>query len=56
MRPSIAGATTGAMQFGQDNDAGADATGLTSSNSTDTLHVTNSANAPALQVRSGARA
>jgi hypothetical protein len=47
LRPGVAGATTGAMQFGQDNDAGAASTGLTSSisdptNPVDTLHVTNS--------------
>src|SRR5262249_31733327 len=41
LRPTPAGATTGAMQFGSDNDAGTDGTGLTSSNSTDTLHLGN---------------
>jgi hypothetical protein len=53
LRPSAAGATTGAMQLGLENDTGAASTGLTSSNGTDTLHVTNSANAIALEVRSG---
>jgi hypothetical protein len=48
LRPGVAGATTGAMQFGQDNDAGTASTGLASSisdavNPVDTLHVTNSA-------------
>jgi len=42
MRPSAAGATTANMQYGVDNNAGTDTTGLTSSNATDTLHVTNS--------------
>jgi len=54
LRPSAAGATTGAMQLAQQNDAGTDSTGITSSNATDTMHVSNSAGAPALQVRSAA--
>jgi hypothetical protein len=49
LRPSVAGATTGGMQFGADNDAGTASTGLSSSiddggDSTkfvDTLHVAN---------------
>jgi len=41
LRPSPAGATTAAMNFGTDNDADTDATGLTSSSTTDTLHVAN---------------
>ena len=56
LRSTPAGATTGAMQSGQQNDAGADSTGLTSSNDTDTLHVSNSASAPAFQARSGGAA
>jgi len=56
MRPAAAGAATGAMQFGQQNDAGTDSTGLTSTNPTDTLHVSNGAGAPALQLRSGGAA
>jgi hypothetical protein len=43
LRPGVAGATTGAMQFGADNAAAADSTGLDSSNTTNTLHVTNTA-------------
>jgi hypothetical protein len=43
LRPGVAGATTGNMQFGAENAAGAASTGLASSNTTDTLHVTNSA-------------
>jgi hypothetical protein len=46
LRPGTAGATTGAMQYGTDNAAGAASTGLASSNTTDTLHVTNSATGP----------
>jgi hypothetical protein len=42
LRPDAAGATTAAMTFGSENNAGATGTGLTSSNGTDTLHVTNS--------------
>ncbi len=45
LRPGVAGATTGAMQFGAENDAGATGTGLTSSNATDTLHVANTSGA-----------
>jgi hypothetical protein len=41
LRPAAAGAATGNMQFGANNDATTDTTGLTSSNGTDTLHVDN---------------
>ncbi|HET9728560.1 MAG TPA: hypothetical protein VFR41_04015 [Acidimicrobiia bacterium] len=41
MRPGVAGAAQGNMQFGADNAAVTDGTGLSSSNGTDTLHVTN---------------
>jgi len=42
LRPSPAGATTNTMNFGAENDAGTDSTGLTSSNpNSDTLHVAN---------------
>jgi hypothetical protein len=53
--PSVAGATTGALQFGLENNAGAASTGLTSTNGGDTLHVTNSTGT-GLQVRSGGTA
>jgi hypothetical protein len=56
LRPSPAGATIGSMQFGQQSDAGTDSTGLTSTNGTDTLHVSNGAGAPAVQARSGGAA
>jgi hypothetical protein len=42
-----------ALDIGAQNDAAADSTGLTSANGTDTLHISNSANAAALEVRSG---
>ena len=53
LRPQAAGATTGALQFGQNNDSGSDATGITSTNAAVTLQVSNTANAPALALRSG---
>jgi hypothetical protein len=56
LRPQAAGATTGAMQFGQNNDAGNSSTGLTSTNVTDTLEISNSADAPAVRLRSGGAA
>jgi hypothetical protein len=52
LKPSAAAATTAALQFGAENDAGTNTTGLTSASGTDTLHVSNSAGAPALEVRS----
>jgi hypothetical protein len=48
LRPDAAGATTAAMTFGAENNAGATATGLTSSNGTDALHVTNSGTGAAI--------
>src|SRR5215831_13290196 len=56
LRARPAGATTTAMELATENDASTGSTGLTSANATDTLHVTNAANAPALQVRSGGTA
>jgi hypothetical protein len=56
LRPQAASATTGAMQFGQQNDAGNASTGLTSANAVDTLDVSNSADAPAVVLRSGGTA
>ena len=56
LRPQAAGATTGAMQFGQNNDSGNNSTGLTSANAVDTLDVSNSADAPAVRLRSGGTA
>jgi hypothetical protein len=53
LKPGTAAATTGAMQFGAENDAASDGTGLSSANGDDTLHVRNSANAPAISARSG---
>jgi hypothetical protein len=53
LRPQAAGAATGAMQFGQPNDAGNSSTGLTSANANDTLDVTNTDDAPAAALRSG---
>jgi len=52
-RPQTAGATTGAMQFGQQNDAGNASTLLRSANATDTLDLVNSSGGPAMQLRSG---
>ncbi len=51
LRPDGAGATTAAMSFGAENDAGTDTTGLTSTNGTDTLHVANTASGEALNVQ-----
>lgn len=56
LRPHAAGATTGALQFGQQNDAGGDSTLLTSTNATATLQVSNGAGAPAVRLRSGGAA
>ena len=56
LRPQAAGATTGAMQFGHENDSGGDSTGLSSANPGDSLHISNSAGAPALRLRSGGAA
>jgi hypothetical protein len=56
LRPQAAGATTGAMQFGQQNDAGGDSTGLASSNITGTLQVSNGSGAPAVLLRSSGAA
>src|SRR5262249_58443127 len=43
LRPNVAGAVVAPVNIGIDNDAVAASTGLASSNTTDTLHVTNSA-------------
>jgi hypothetical protein len=53
LKPNAAAATTAGMQLGAENDAANSATGVTSSNGTDTLHVTNTNAAPAVEVRSG---
>lgn len=56
LKPTPAGATTGAMQFGQQNDAGTDATLLSSAGNTGTFQVSNAAGAPAVDARSGGAA
>jgi hypothetical protein len=56
LRPTPAGATTGGMQFGQQNDAGTDPTLLTSASNTGTLQLSNDSGAPALDARSGGAA
>jgi hypothetical protein len=56
LRPQPANATTTALELATENDASDGSTGLTSANATDTLHITNDANAPALQLRSGGAA
>jgi hypothetical protein len=51
-----ANATVTALDLGTQNDAATGSTGLTSASESDTLHISNSANAPALLVRSGGAA
>jgi hypothetical protein len=48
MRPGAASATTATMSYGADNNAATSGTGLTSTNSTDTLHLSNSGSGAAL--------
>jgi hypothetical protein len=56
LRAQPAAATTTALELSTENDASDGSTGLTSANATDTLHITNDANAPALFLRSGGTA
>ena len=54
LRPGVAGATTGAMQFGLPNDAGDAETTLTSSDGVSTLNLSNSFSGAALRATNNA--
>jgi hypothetical protein len=53
LRAQPASATTTALELATENNASNGSTGLTSASATDTLHITNDSNAPALFLRSG---
>jgi hypothetical protein len=52
LRPAAAHAVDAPVEMGVDNDATAGSTGLTSTNSTDTLHISNTGTGEALHVNS----